>query len=135
MTTDTQEGFIEELGEQAEDLCHIHDHITRIISNLDINDDWFSDYSEPQRANFDLKPVVRMFLYHHARDLDSQSGLARRLRGAAFLHIRFELHKPPQQQLISHSWRNRFDAAELVTAFGGSPPNPRILRRAIRLFQ
>lgn len=48
------------------------------------------------------------FLYMYARDL-TQSKLERRLRGAAYVYIRFGLKRPLDQQLISHNERNRFD--------------------------
>lgn len=73
---------------QVEDLCEIHDHITRIITNLDINPDWFDGYDDPKRAKFDLEPMVRTFLYMYALNL-GQSEVARRLQGAAYIYIRF----------------------------------------------
>ncbi|WP_318571226.1 transposase [Salinigranum marinum] len=103
--------FVTEIGEQTEDLCHIHDHITRVIANLDIDDDWFSDYDDPDRAKFDLDAVVQMFLYQHARGFN-QSELERRLKGAAYVYIRFGLGSPLSQQIISHNWRNRFCHSE-----------------------
>lgn len=99
--------IIEEIQEQVIDLCHIHDHITRVIANLDIDPDWFAGYDEPDRATFELVPIVRMFLYQHARDF-TQSELARRLQGAAYLYVRFGLGQPLSQQTISHNWRRRF---------------------------
>ncbi|WP_277541163.1 transposase [Haloarcula laminariae] len=96
---------------QTEDLCHIHDHITRIITNLDIGVEWFSGYDDPGRAKFDLEPMVRLFLYKHARELN-QSELTRRLQGAAYVHLRLGFDHPISQQIISHNKRNRFDPAE-----------------------
>lgn len=103
--------IISSLEEQTEDLCHIHDHITRIITNLDIGEDWFTGYDEPGRAKFDLEPMVRLFLYKYTRDF-SQSELARRLRGAAYVYLRLGFDSPVSQQIISHNERNRFNATE-----------------------
>ena len=114
---DDQEGedplkdIIQELAEQTEDLCHIHDHITRIIANLDIEEEWFSGYDEPGRGKFDLTSIVSMFLYQKARDFD-QSDLERRLKGATFVYTRFDLECPPTQGAISYNWRNRFNVWE-----------------------
>jgi hypothetical protein len=33
--TATREEVIEDIAEQADDLCHIHDHITRVITNIE----------------------------------------------------------------------------------------------------
>lgn len=99
------------LEEQTEDLCHIHDHVTRIIANLDINDEWFTDYGDPGRAKFDLNAVVQMFVYQYARGF-SQPQLARRLRGVAYVYIRFGLGQPLSQQIISYNWRERFTIIE-----------------------
>ena len=108
--TPTQD-ILDAIAEQTEDLCHVHDHITRIITNLDIYDEWFSGYEDPGRAKFDLVPMVRLFLYKYTRELN-QSELARRLRGAAYVYLRLGFDRPISQQIISHNKRNRFDPAE-----------------------
>lgn len=107
----TREEIVEAIAEQAEDLCHIQDHITRIIANLDIEHGWFTGYDEPDRAKFDLEPMVKTFLYMYARGFN-QSELERRLQGAAYVYIRFGLKQPISQQIISHNKRNRFDKGD-----------------------
>ena len=102
---------ITSIEEQATDLCHIHDHITRIIANIDIKEEWFSDYDEPGRGKFDLDSIVSTFLYKEARDF-TQPELVRRLRGVAYVYVRFNLQCPPTQGSISYNWRNRFNAQE-----------------------
>lgn len=108
---DHRDEILNSIEEQTEDLCHIHDHITRIITNLEIGDGWFTGYDEPGRVKFDLEPMVRLFLYKHARELN-QSALARRLRGAAYVYLRLGFDRPISQQIISHNKRERFDAPE-----------------------
>jgi len=103
--------ILNSIEEQTEDLCHIHDHITRVITNLEIGDEWFTGYEDPGRAKFDLEPMVRLFLYKYAREFN-QSELARRLRGAAYVYLRLGFDRPISQQIISHNKRNRFDPAE-----------------------
>jgi len=103
----TQE-ILDSIEEQTEDLCHIHDHITRVITNLSIDDEWFNGYDDPGRAKFDLEPMVKTFLYKHARGFD-QSELERRLKGAAYVWIKLNLNQPLSQQIISHNKRNRFN--------------------------
>ncbi len=119
---DHRDEILSSIEEQTEDLCHIHDHITRIITNLEIGDEWFNGYEEPGRAKFDLEPMVRLFLYKYARELN-QSELARRLQGAAYVYLRLGFDRPISQQIISHNKRNRFapeerkllrDAAEVI---------------------
>jgi len=102
------------IAEQVEDLCCIHDHPTRIIANLDIDDDWFTGYDEPERAKFELEGMVKTFLYMHARDL-KQSETARRLGGASYIFSRFELHSAPVKQVISYNKRHRFKPSERKT--------------------
>jgi len=104
----SREDIVEEIAKQVDDLCHIHDHITRIIANLNIDEDWFNGYDEPGKAKFELEPMVKTFLYKYARDF-TQSELARRLQGAAYVYIRFDLHQPIDQQVISYNKRRRFD--------------------------
>ncbi|MFC6723088.1 transposase [Halobium palmae] len=106
---------VDALGEQAEDLAHIHDHITRVIANLDIPDDAFSGYDEPNRADYELEPVVLAFLYKEARDLNSENELARRLNSAAYIYVRFGLENPLIQATINRNWRKRFSHSERNT--------------------
>ena len=99
------------LYEQAEDLCHIHDHSTRVLRDLDIDTDAFSGYEESYRAKYEMEPVVRTFLYQHVRNLN-QSELARRLKGVAYVYFRMGLDDPLDQQIISYIWKNRFTMEE-----------------------
>src|SRR6056297_4149909 len=89
------------LSEQAADLCQIHDHVTRVVSNLNIIEHWFSDYDEPSRAKYGLEAAVLMYLYQHIRGF-TDSRLARRLSGAGFVHVRLGLDQPPRQQTINY---------------------------------
>jgi IS4 transposase len=107
----SRDAILRSIEEQVEDLCHIQDHITRVITNLDIEEEWFSGYDEPGRAKFDLEPMVRLFLYKHARGFN-QSELARRLQGTAYVYLRLGFERPISQQIISHNKRHRFDAVE-----------------------
>jgi hypothetical protein len=52
-----------------------------------------------------------MFLYQHARGFND-SELHRRLKGTAYVHIRFELGRAPTQQAINYMWRRRFSLAD-----------------------
>lgn len=97
---------------QAEELCDLHDHITRVIARLEIPRAAFSDrYSHANMADFAFDPVVQMFVYQHVRGF-TQSELYRRLKGAAYVWIRFELSRPPTQQAINYIWRNRLSPAD-----------------------
>lgn len=81
----------ESLVEQVEELCNLHDHITRVIARLEIPQATFSDrYPHSTKATFVFDSVVRMFLYQYARGF-TQNELDRRLKGAAYVWIRFEL--------------------------------------------
>ena len=55
--------IIQNFQKQAEELCQIHDHATRVIANLDLNENWFANYKEPGKANLDLNADVLAFLY------------------------------------------------------------------------
>lgn len=86
--------LIDDFQTQAEELCPIQDHVTRVVANLNIPTERFADYDHPEKTTYDLDPVIRMFLYQHVRDL-TQSELADRLRGAAYVYIRLGLSRPP----------------------------------------
>ena len=97
---------VDDFRMQAEDLCTAHDHVTRVIADLDIPVGRFTDYDALEKATFDLAPIVWLFLYQHVREF-SQNSLEDRLRGAAFAYIRLGLSRPPCQQAISYNWRRR----------------------------
>lgn len=106
---------IEPLTVQANELCSLHNHITRVIANLEIPRETFSDrYLHPNTATFEFDSVIMMFLYQYARGF-TQSELYRRLTGAAYVWLRFELPRPPTQQAISYIWRNRLSLADRRT--------------------
>jgi hypothetical protein len=96
---------------QAEGLCETESHITGVIGKLNINSDWFSDYDDPERAKYSLIGVVKAFIYKEARGFN-QSELERRLRGAAYVYVRFGLDRPLIQQTISQNWKYRLTATE-----------------------
>jgi len=102
---------VADLAEQAADLCHVHDHATRVIKHLDIPTDAFSDYERAGIADFPIEGIVKVFLYKELNDF-SQSETARRLSGAAYVSLRFDLPRPITQGGISHNWRNRFSMTD-----------------------
>ncbi|GAA0460741.1 hypothetical protein GCM10008985_16520 [Halococcus dombrowskii] len=112
------------LAEQADDLCHIHDHATRVIKHLDIPTDTFSDYEQSGDADFPIKGIVKLFLYKELNAF-SQAETARRLRGVASVYTRFNLPRPITQASISHNWRNRLVASE-----NRSEPSGQSLKRS-----
>jgi hypothetical protein len=101
----------ESIAEQTKDLCQVHNHITRVIANLEIEGHWFEGYTQSRRAKYALEPVALMLLYRYTRDFTQQE-LADRLKGAAYLYVRFGLKHPPTQQSISYNERNRFTRQE-----------------------
>jgi hypothetical protein len=110
-TTDSAE-TVDALVDQAAELCDLHDHITRVIANLDIPRNGFSDqYPHPSTTDFVFESVVRMFLYQHARGFND-SELHRRLKGTAYVFIRFRLERPPTQQAINYMWRRRLSLTD-----------------------
>lgn len=112
MTTLNEEVAVDALVEQADELCTIHDHITRVIAALDVSQGSFSDrYGQTSTTDFAFESVVRMFLYQHARGFND-SELHRRLKGTAYVFIRFELGRAPTQQAINYMWRRRLSLAD-----------------------
>jgi hypothetical protein len=113
--TDTTPPIAEPLLEQTKELCDLHDHITRVVTGLDVPRTLFSDkYPDSGRADFGFESVILLFLYQHARGFD-QSELHRRLAGTAYVYLRLDLPRPPTQQAISYIWRNRLSLADRRT--------------------
>lgn len=66
---------IDSLTTQAEKLCGLHDHITRVITRLEIPGESFSDrYPHPNKATFGFEPIAQMFLYQYARGFTEDQG-------------------------------------------------------------
>jgi hypothetical protein len=85
MSTTNHTTAVDALIEQADDLCDLHDHITRVIGRLEIPQEMFSDrYPHANTATFEFDSVIVMFLYQYARGF-TQSELYRRLKGAAYV--------------------------------------------------
>jgi hypothetical protein len=111
VTEHSLDEVVTSIYEQAEDLCHLHDHSTRIIRPLDIDADAFSGYEESYRAKYQIEPLVRTFLYQHVRNLN-QSELSRRLHDGSYVYRRMGLISGLDQQVISYTWRTRFTMEE-----------------------
>lgn len=101
--TDTTPPIAEPLLEQTEELCDLHDHITRVVTGLDVPRTLFSDrYPDSGRADFGFESVILLFLYQHARGFD-QSELHRRLAGTAYVYLRLDLPARPHSRLSATS--------------------------------
>lgn len=112
MSTPDHAGAVDSLVEQADELCDLHDHITRVIAHLDVPRDSFTDqYPHPSTTDFAFESVVRMFLYQYARGFND-SELHRRLEGTVYVFIRFKLSRPPTQQAINYMWRRRLSLSD-----------------------
>ncbi len=52
------------LIDEAEALCRVHDHITRVIGDLEIPDDTFTDqYANTYPGELGFESVIRTLLY------------------------------------------------------------------------
>jgi hypothetical protein len=112
MSTTDNAATMDALVDQADELCDLHNHITRVIADLDIPRDSFSDqYPHPSTTDFVFESVVRMFLYQHARGFND-SELHRRLKGTTYVFLRFRLERPPTQQAIGYMWRRRLSLTD-----------------------
>jgi|AntDeeMetagen192_2_1112575.scaffolds.fasta_scaffold01964_4 hypothetical protein len=107
------------LVEQAEDLCEIHDHITRVIADLDFPEGAFTDqYTKAYPYELDFEAVIRTLLYKETCGF-SQRETHQRLNRWAYLQLRFGLDRAPTQQALSYTHRHRLslnDRQVLTTA-------------------
>ncbi|SDJ62457.1 transposase [Natronorubrum texcoconense] len=103
-SSDSLSEVADDLVTQAEDLCRIHDHITRVIADLELPEDGFKDPFTTSRYEFE--PMLRVLLYMEASGF-SQAETQQRLEHWPFLQVRFGLNGAPRQQTISHNVRNR----------------------------
>lgn len=103
----------EEVIIQADTLFGIHDNISRVIKHLDLPVESLPDnYNEADKSDgtFDFEAMLRVFLYRYIGDY-SQNQVSSRLDSWPYLRERFGLNRPPTQQVISHTERNRFPLA------------------------
>ena len=106
----SQPALAERMVQQTSGLCEHEDHLTRIITGLDLPLPEIDDqYERTPSYGYDLAPILRLFLYKYAGNY-SDSKLADRLDSWQYLGLRFDLDGTPTQQTLSYTWRNRFDA-------------------------
>jgi hypothetical protein len=103
------------LIEQAEPLCRVHDHITRVIAHLDIPGDGLTDqYENRYPQEFDFEAIVRTLLYREVCGY-SYREVHRRLKAWPYIQSRFGLNRPPTQQALTYTTRNRLSLSERQT--------------------
>lgn len=103
--TSTEE--VDNLLEQAEGLCQRHDHITRVIADLEFSGGGFEDqYTRDSPVQFGFEAILRTFLYMEVRGF-GQSEVHSRLRNWPFIQVRFGLDRAPTQQTLSYARRHR----------------------------
>lgn len=110
MTDHTDTEDIGAVVEQAEELCQLHDHITRVLRDLHIPDDLFSDqYTKDSSDQFDLTPMLKFMLYKEVNQY-SQREACRKLEGLAYVRQRlgFGIDEMPTRGAYSYTKRNRF---------------------------
>ncbi len=98
---------VDTLVKDAEELCRIHDHITRVVAHLDIEPTVFTDqYTKSNPSGLDFEAVIRTLIYQKACGF-SQREVHQRLRRWAYLQVRFGLSRAPTQQALSYTYRRR----------------------------
>lgn len=98
---------VDSLVNQADELCRVHDHITRVVADLDLPVTVFEDqYTKSNPSGLDFEAIIRTLLYQKVSRF-SQREVHRRLRQWAYLQVRFGLDRVPTQQAISYSYRHR----------------------------
>ena len=110
MTQHTNSTQFDALLEQAEELCQLHDHITRVLRDLHIPDELFSDqYTKDYSHQFDLIPILKFMLYKEVNQY-SQREACRKLEGLAYVRQRlgFGIDEMPTRGAYSYTKKNRF---------------------------
>jgi hypothetical protein len=102
-------------GEEASK--HI-DHLWDLIKVVSIPTDYLVDTRQQHKVTHETEPIVRAFLYQHARGF-SQNELAKRLHARPVLVHRFGLDSAPTQQALSDVWAKfGADTREIIKAAG-----------------
>jgi len=105
----------ESLLKQAQQLCHRKNHITQVISNLDLPDDIFTDqYANAYPFEVDFEAILRVILYQKVCRF-SQREVCSRIRRWAYIQLRFGLDRTPRQQTLSYTYRNRLSLDDRQT--------------------
>jgi len=100
----------DKLAKQAATLFDVHDHITRVIGNLDIPIDELTetyDIEDAAGAPFDFEGMTRLFLYMRITGL-SQRKTVKYMQKQVYPLRRFGLDTAPTQQTISYAKLRRF---------------------------
>ncbi|WP_122089910.1 transposase [Halalkalicoccus subterraneus] len=102
-------------GEEASK--HI-DHLWDLIKVVSIPTDYLVDTRQQHKVTHETEPIVRAFLYQHARAF-SQNELADRMEARPVLVHRFGLKSAPSQQALSDVWAKfGADTREIIKAAG-----------------
>lgn len=98
--------------QRAEQPCRVHDHITQVLSKLDLPEEGFHDqYKGYNPERFDFDAIVRVLLYREVCEF-SYRKVEKRFSVWPHLLTRFGLDRAPSEQVLSHTFRNRLSLHE-----------------------
>lgn len=113
----TRTELIEWVIKSAEDLCKVHDHITRVIGQVDIPEVMFTDQYEKEYSHqFEFDSMLRLLLYKQVNRF-SYRHTWRKIRTWPYIQVRFGFHDGdiPTHQALSHTYRNRLSLQDRQT--------------------
>lgn len=110
MAEEDSQSLENRLVSQAANLFDIHKNISRVIEDLSLPFEEVHDaYNITTSDAFEFESMVRLYLYKEVAEL-SQKQLSERIETWPYLQLRFGFDRPPIQQAISYTIRNRFSA-------------------------
>ncbi|MFC5135287.1 MULTISPECIES: hypothetical protein [Haloferacaceae] len=108
MTDDPENTVKERVVAQATSLFEVHDHVSRVIGELDLPmGEVYDEYSINNDDTFDFEAMVRLYLYKEAAEM-KQEEVTSRVRNWEYLQQRFGLNRAPTQAAFSYTKRHRF---------------------------
>jgi len=104
---DAISAFVDPVVKDAEDLCSKHDHITRVLADIEFPVAELTDRYNDNDTPFRFDSVICLFLYREVHEY-SYAETSRRVRNWPYLLIRFGLHHGPSKPGVSKMWKRRF---------------------------
>ncbi|WP_200532075.1 transposase [Halorubrum sp. LN27] len=108
MTDDPENTVKERVVAQATSLFEVHDHVVRVIGNLDLPmGEVYDEYGIKNDDTFDFEAITRLYLYKEAAEM-KQEEVTSRVKNWEYLQQLFGLDRAPTQAAFSYTKKHRF---------------------------
>jgi len=102
--------IVQRITEQAEQRSQDHDRLVDLVTDLDIQVEWFTDEFDSETTRYRLDSMALVCLYKFARGMSFTDVVD--FLATTGEESQFGLPTVPTQQSFHYAWRNRFDSTD-----------------------